>query len=216
MEEEPEVDVSEKDFTNEEIKDMSDSKLKDLIDKVYKQQEGLEISSKTTREERVKLLKAKRCDPDPKKKMFCPDDMLCDDRNKRCIPMLKSLPPGVSYIEINDKKVIGSQQAIAELEKLLSKRSDVKVEIVSFGEERISKPQPKPFEVDIDIEDLGLGAEGEEGEEVAFEEGPAEKVEEDEKDIDEILKEVQVDEKEVKRLDKVRQNILKCLGLVPK
>ena len=28
--------------------------------------------------------------------------------------------------------------------------------------------------------------------------------------------EVQVDEKEVKRLDKVRQNILKCLGLVPK
>jgi len=196
-EEDEEDDLSEKEFGAEEVKGMSDSKLKQLIDKVYKQQEGLE---QTTREQRVKLLRAKRCHPDPKKNMVCPDDLLCDARNYRCVPQLKKLPPGVNMIEINNQKVIGSNRAIEELEKLLKQRPDVRVEEVSF-EDEAGRPGPAPRDVEIDFE------------EIAFEEEPVPK-DEDEKDIEEVLKEVQ--EENVKNLDKVRLNILKCLGLVTK
>ena len=85
--------------------------------KALLKEKGIEIGlSGKNKETLIKYLNSPRCDPENQE--FCPDDMICDVRNKLCIDK-EDLPKNLASFNYMGREIVGSKKAIDALTKKL-------------------------------------------------------------------------------------------------
>jgi hypothetical protein len=168
----------------------------------------------------IEYLESPRCDPENKE--FCPEDMICDVRNKLCIS-----PDDVSknLVEFNyqGKRIVGTKHVISILRKKLEEMGEE--EEVQEEEPIVMEALPSILQEGVEIQEIEVQEE-DEGDLAALlgEEAipkPKEDVMVEEEDIVEIEPDKVVlpaviaePEAKIRELSKVQQYVVtQCLGL---